>query len=46
VDNVVCVDTLERFRGDVIVLERLRRVLAPGGRLVVRVPTGRAVEGG
>lgn len=36
--NVVCLDALERFPDDVAVLERLHRVLAPGGRLVVRVP--------
>jgi len=37
VTNVVCLDALERFRDDVAVLERLHRVLAPDGRLVVRV---------
>jgi SAM-dependent methyltransferase len=36
--NAVCLDALERFPNDVAVLEKLQRVLAPGGRLVVRVP--------
>ena len=36
--NVVCLDALERFPNDVAVLEKLQRVLAPGGRLIVRVP--------
>lgn len=37
VTNVVCLDALERFHDDVAVLEKLHRVLAPEGRLVVRV---------
>ena len=35
--NVVCLDVLERLRDDVGVLEKVHRVLLPGGRLVVRV---------
>ncbi|MCA9753641.1 MAG: class I SAM-dependent methyltransferase [Gemmatimonadetes bacterium] len=40
VRNVVCLDGLDRFRDDVGVLERLQAVLAPEGRLVVRVRSG------
>ena len=36
--NAVCLDVLERLPNDVAVLEKLHRVLQPGGRLVVRVP--------
>jgi SAM-dependent methyltransferase len=35
--NVVCLDTLERLRDDVAVLERIHRSIEPEGRLVVRV---------
>ncbi len=37
VANVVCLDALERVRDDVGVLEKMHRVIAPEGRLVVRV---------
>lgn len=36
--NAVCLDVLERLPDDVAVLERIHRVLEPGGRLIVRVP--------
>lgn len=35
--NVVCLDSLEGFKDDVGVLEKLHRVLEPDGRLIVRV---------
>jgi SAM-dependent methyltransferase len=36
--NVICHGVLEHLPNDVAVLEKLQRVLEPGGRLVVRVP--------
>lgn len=36
--NVVCLDVLERLPNDVAVLEKLHRVVEPGGRVIVRVP--------
>ena len=37
-DLVVSVDNLEHVEADVAAMENLRRVLVPGGRLVVHVP--------
>jgi len=34
--NVVCVDVLERVSDEVVVLDKLQRVLRPDGRLVAR----------
>jgi len=36
-ENVVCMDVLDRFGDEVLVLEKLRRLLRPDGRLVARV---------
>jgi SAM-dependent methyltransferase len=35
--NIVCLDVLERFHDDLVVLDKLQQLLQPGGKLVVRV---------
>lgn len=39
-DCIVCIDVLEHLDGDQRFLAELRRVLRPGGRLIVTVPNG------
>ena len=42
--NVICLDVLERSANDVVLLDRIRRALAPEGRLIVRVRAGSPVR--
>ncbi|GJM44608.1 MAG: hypothetical protein DHS20C21_14500 [Gemmatimonadota bacterium] len=44
VQNVVCVDVLERLRSDLAVLQKLRRAIPPSGQLIVRVRGGDWVQ--
>ncbi len=44
-DTVVCVNVLEHIQDDVAGLVRMRRMLAPGGRLLLYVPAGRPAYG-
>jgi SAM-dependent methyltransferase len=44
-DTVVCLNVVEHVEDDVAALRNLRRVLAPGGRAVVLVPSGPALFG-
>lgn len=45
VDTVLCVNVLERLEEDGVALENIRRLLSPGGRLVLLAPHGETVFG-
>jgi SAM-dependent methyltransferase len=45
-DGVICNEIFEHLRGDLIgIFEEIRRVLRPGGRLILTTPNIRSVEG-
>lgn len=38
IDTIVCLDVLEHVEDDVLLLERFRDIIAPGGHLLLKVP--------
>lgn len=45
-DGIICNEIFEHLRGDLIgIFEEIRRVLKPGGRLILTTPNIRSVEG-
>ncbi len=45
IDSIVCLNVLEHIEQDVTVLQRMQRVLPPGGRVVLMVPAFMALYG-
>lgn len=44
-DTVICLNVLEHIKDDIVILKNVKKILAPGGRLILLVPAVQKIYG-